>query len=143
LDKEISKIRKILILFKKNGFLFNHINNDKIAVIDRRSFINSLKRVSILSREHFNTVSLDFNKNSLVISSSAPELGEAKDEIEIEYQGEPLNIVFNANYLIDALEPVMSDKVKIAMSDSDKATYITDVESDSFLYECIVMPVRL
>jgi len=119
------------------------VNNDKIAVIDRRSFINSLKRVSILSREHFNTVSLDFNKNSLVISSSAPELGEAKDEIEIEYQGEPLNIVFNANYLIDALEHAMSGKVKIAMSDSDKAIYITDVESDSFLYECIVMPVRL
>jgi len=119
------------------------VNNDKTAVIDRKSFINSLKRVSILTREHFNTVILDFNANSLVISSSVPELGEAKDELGIEYQGEPLTIAFNAEYLIDALEHAMSDKVKIAMSEPDKATYITDVESDSFLYECIVMPVRL
>ena len=54
-----------------------------------------------------------------------------------------MHVRVKRQYLIDALEPVMSDKVKIAMSDSDKATYITDVESDSFLYECIVMPVRL
>ena len=45
--------------------------------------------------------------------------------------------------MVGGCHHAMSDKVKIAMSDSDKATYITDVESDSFLYECIVMPVRL
>ena len=119
------------------------VNNDKMAVIDRKPFINSLKRVSILSKEHFNTVILDFNANSLVISSSVPDFGEAKDELGIEYQGEPLTIAFNADYLIDALEHAMSDKVKIAMSEPDKATYITDTENSSFLYECVVMPMRL
>jgi len=54
-----------------------------------------------------------------------------------------MHVRVKRQYLIDALEHAMSGKVKIAMSDSDKATYITDVESDSFLYECIVMPVRL
>jgi len=118
-------------------------NNNKMAVIDRKSFINSLKRVSILSKEHFNTVILDFNANSLVISSSVPDFGEAKDELEIDYHGEPLTIAFNADYLIDALEHAMSDKVEIAMSEPDKATYITDAENNSFLYECVVMPVRV
>ena len=118
-------------------------NNNKMAVIDRKFFISSLKRVSILSKEHFNTVILDFNANSLVISSSVPDFGEAKDELDIDYHGEPLTIAFNADYLIDALDHAMSDKVKIAMSEPDKITYITDTENSSFLYECVVMPVRV
>ena len=54
-----------------------------------------------------------------------------------------MHVRVKRQYLIDALEHAMSGKVKIAMSEPDKATYITDTETNSFLYECIVMPVRL
>jgi DNA polymerase-3 subunit beta len=54
-----------------------------------------------------------------------------------------MHVRVKRQYLIDALEHAMSDKVKIAMSEPDKATYITDTENSSFLYECAVMPVRV
>jgi len=120
------------------------INNDKIAVIDKKSLVNSLKRVSILSRERQNAVKLEFNANSLSISSSDPEFGEAQDELNIEYTAEPIVVGFNARYLIDTLEEISSDKVLIKMKEPEKAVYITDSEdTGSFKYECIVMPMRL
>lgn len=118
-------------------------HNDKIAIVDKNSLIASLKRVSVLSRERQNAVKTEWDKDLLIISSSDPEIGEARDELTVDYQGEPFIIGFNARYLIEALERITSDKAKITMSEPDKAVYITDGETASFVYECVVMPLRL
>ncbi|GLI52545.1 DNA polymerase III subunit beta [Thermodesulfovibrio yellowstonii] len=118
-------------------------HNDKIAIVDKNSLIASLKRVSVLSRERQNAVKTEWDKDLLIISSSDPEIGEARDELTVDYQGEPFIIGFNARYLIEALERITSDKAKITMSEPDKAVYITDGEAASFVYECVVMPLRL
>ncbi|MCS7215066.1 MAG: DNA polymerase III subunit beta [Thermodesulfovibrio sp.] len=118
-------------------------NNDKIAIVDKNSLIASLKRVSVLSREKQNAVKTEWDKDLLVLSSSDPEIGEARDEITIDYSGDPFIIGFNARYIIEALERITSDKAKITMSEEDRAIYITDAETSSSLYECVVMPLRL
>lgn len=118
-------------------------NNDKIAIVDKNLLIASLKRVSVLSRERQNAVKTEWDKDLLIISSSDPEIGEATDEIIVDYQGEPFIIGFNARYLIESLERITSDKAKITMSEPDKAVYITDANDTSFVYECVVMPLRL
>lgn len=119
-------------------------NNDKIAFVPTELMISSLKRVSVLSKEHQNAVKTEWNENTLVISSSDPELGEAKDEIEVEYTGEFFEIGFNAEYLIDALQEIESSKAKITMEEPHKAVYITDTEPiEAYKYECVIMPLRL
>jgi len=118
-------------------------NNDKQAIVDKNLLIAALKRVSVLSRERQNAVKTEWNEDLVIISSSDPELGEAQDELSIDYQGEPITIGFNARYLIEALEELTSDKAKITMSQPDSAVYITDADQTSFVYECIVMPLRL
>lgn len=118
-------------------------NNDKVAIVDKDLFIASLERVSILSKERQNAVRTEWNKDSVVMSSSDPEVGEAIDELSVSYQDELFIISFNAKYLIDALENINSDKTKITMSESEKAVYITDVKPSTYLYECVVMPLRL
>lgn len=118
-------------------------NNPLVAVVDKDLLINSLKRVSVLSRERQNAVKTEWSDDLVIISASDPEIGEAQDELSIDYQGEPIVIGFNAKYLIDALERITSDKAKIMMSESEKAVYITDAHDTSFVYECVVMPLRL
>ncbi|MCS7164330.1 MAG: DNA polymerase III subunit beta [Thermodesulfovibrio sp.] len=118
-------------------------NNDKIAIVDRDALISSLKRVSVLTKERQNAVKTEWNNGLVIISSSDPEIGEATDELNIDYQGEPIVIGFNAKYLIEALERISSDRAKITMSEPDRAVYITDADEVSFLYECVVMPLRL
>ncbi len=119
-------------------------DNDKVAIVDKNLFIASLKRVSVLTKERQNAVRTEWSKEGLVISSSDPEIGEAQDELKIEYQDEPFVIGFNAKYLIDALEEITSDKAKITMREPEKAVYITDATPcSSFIYECVVMPLRL
>ncbi|MGC8796795.1 DNA polymerase III subunit beta [Thermodesulfovibrio sp.] len=115
---------------------------DKQAIVDKELLIASLKRVSVLSRERQNAVRTEWGQN-LTISASDPEIGEAQDELSIDYQGEPIVIGFNARYLIDALERITSDKAKIMMNEPEKAVYITDAHDTSFVYECVVMPLRL
>jgi DNA polymerase-3 subunit beta len=87
---------------------------------------------------------MDFSEDLVIISSSDPELGEAKDELTIDYQSTPIQIGFNARYLIEALSEISSDRAKITMSETDKAVYITDGEEKGlYKYESIVMPLRL
>ncbi|WP_353683823.1 DNA polymerase III subunit beta [Thermodesulfovibrio sp. 3907-1M] len=116
---------------------------DKQAIVDRELLIASLKRVSVLSRERQNAVKTEWSEDLVVISASDPEIGEAQDELSIDYQGEPVCVGFNAKYLMDALERITSDKAKIMMTEPEKAVYITDAHDTSFVYECVVMPLRL
>lgn len=119
-------------------------HNDKVAIVDKKMMISSLKRVYVLSKERQNAIKMDFSDDLVVISSSDPELGEAKVELTIDYKSSPIQIGFNAKYLIEALEEISSDRAKITMSEPDRAVYITDADDTmQFKYESIVMPLRL
>lgn len=119
-------------------------HNDKVAIFDKKLMISSLRRVSVLSRENQNAVKMDFSEDLITLSASDPELGEAKDELTIDYQSSPIQIGFNAKYLMEAFSEISSDRGKITMSEPDRAVYITDADgSEQFKYECIVMPLRL
>lgn len=119
-------------------------HNDKVAIADKNNLIASLRRVNVLSKEKQNAIKMDFSEDLVVISSSDPELGEAKDELSIDYQSPSIEIGFNARYLIEALEEITSDRAKITMSEPDRAVYITDAgETKQYKYESIVMPLRL
>lgn len=119
-------------------------HHDKVAIIDKKLIISSLRKVSVLSKEQQNAVKMDFSEDLLVLSASDPELGEAKDEIAIDYKSSPIQIGFNAKYLMDAFSEISSDRGKMTMSEPDRAVYITDAESfDTFKYESVVMPLRL
>jgi len=159
IDKVSISIGKTHVMFEMDGITFltrmiegNYPdyevvipkNNDKVAIVDKNFLIASLKRVSVLSRERQNAVRTEWKDDLVVLTSSDPELGEAVDELAVDYQSEAFVVGFNAKYLIDALERVSSDKAKITMSEPEKAVYITDdTNPKSFVYESVVMPLRL
>ncbi|HXI10342.1 MAG TPA: DNA polymerase III subunit beta, partial [Thermodesulfobacteriota bacterium] len=79
--------------------------------------------------------------SALTVSSSSPDIGEATEEIDIEYGGEDIEIAFNARYFTDMLEAVGEDKVKIKLKDSLSPGFIRPNGNEEYTY--IIMPMRL
>lgn len=153
---EISlKIGKNHVLFKINetDFLVRLIEgtypnyeqvlpvNDKILKLKREDFLKTLKRVSIMSREKSNAVKMDISGGLLVISSFNPDLGEARDEIEVDYSGEALEIGFNARYIMDSLSAMKGEIVSFALHDQLSPSLLTEEGEEN--YKCVIMPMRL
>jgi len=116
-------------------------DNDKEVLTDRSNLLHSLKRVSILSSDKIKGVKFSFAGSVLTVSSSSPDIGEATEEIDIEYGAEDIEIAFNARYFIDMLEAINEEKVSIKLKDSLSPGFITPAGNDEYTY--IIMPMRL
>jgi DNA polymerase-3 subunit beta len=117
-------------------------SNDKRVIIKREQLLNSLKRISVLSMEHSRSVRFELKNGRLHLSSSNPKLGEAKEDLDIDYQGSDIEIGFNAGYFIDILNAMNNqENVVIELSDVLSPSLIKGMKSDGSLN--IVMPMQL
>ncbi len=117
---------------------FNHI-----ALVYKDELINGIKRLSAIAESSAFPVKLTFSSNLLILEISEPEYGEGKDEIDIEYSDEPIEIGFNGKYLLEALDSFETDKVFIKMIDPDSAVVIESEDFQKDPYMCLIMPMRL
>ncbi|HOX43705.1 MAG TPA: DNA polymerase III subunit beta [Myxococcota bacterium] len=123
---------------------YRHVipEKQKITIgLDRKAFIDSLRRISILASDRTSGVRLLLEKNKLVVTTSNPDLGEAKEELQVEYPGSELTIGFNARYLIDALSAIPSDRVDLSVEDDLSPGVLKPGQDDR--YTCVVMPMRI
>jgi len=116
-------------------------NNEKKATIEKLTFLKALRRTSIMSREGTNAVRLDIEPNKLTLISINPDLGEAREEMGIQYKGDPISTGFNARYLIDALKSMEVDSVKFDLQDPLSPTILRETEGGD--YTCVIMPMRI
>lgn len=116
-------------------------NNDRIVKIDREQLFHSLRRMAILSSEKSKGVKLEIDKGIIIVSSSNPELGEAREDLETDYAGEPLHIGFNARYLLDVLGVLGGDSVTLCLKDELSPALVRASEAEDFL--SVIMPMRL
>jgi DNA polymerase-3 subunit beta len=114
---------------------------ERVAKIDRRRFIEALKRVSLMLTEKFKPVILTFDQGELIVESKENEFGQARERIYCEYVGERFSIVFNAVYLLDALQVVQAEEVEMKMNDEKGPAVFLDPRHEGFLY--VVMPMIL
>jgi DNA polymerase-3 subunit beta len=101
----------------------------------------ALHRAAILSNEKYRGIRLELSGSSLRIQANNPDQEEALDEIEVEYRGEPFEIGFNVNYLLDALAAVETDEVEVGFVDANSSCLIHAPGSETTKY--VVMPMRL
>jgi len=116
-------------------------NYKKHITLERLALLLSLQRAAVLSNEKFRGVRLMLTGNSLRISCTNSEQEEAQEEMEVEYSGEPLDIGFNINYLLDVLNNVQVQRVDCAFGDANSSMLITVPENSEFRY--VVMPMRI
>ena len=117
------------------------VNNDKVIKINRETFFHSLRRMSILSSEKFKGIKFDIKAGSMEISASNPELGEAREEIDLDYAGEPLTVRFNARYLIDVLTVLEDEFIEMDLRDELSPAIMRPAASTDF--RSVIMPMRL
>lgn len=116
-------------------------DNRKEVIADRAGLLSCLKRVSLLSTDKIKGVKFNFKKSNLVVSSSSPDIGEATEEVDIDYNEEDIEIAFNARYFIDMLEAVEDEKVRIYLKDPLSPGIVRPMGTENYTY--IIMPMRL
>ena len=105
----------------------------------REEFLHALRRAEIMTSEKSNSVKLSFGKNKLEITANAPEVGEAKESLAVNYKGKEMAIAFNPKYMIDPLNALTNDEVFIELID-ELSPGVLKINGP-FLY--VVMPMRL
>ncbi len=115
----------------------------RILQVNRKKFAESLKRVSVLSGDRTQVIKFIIDGNNLKLIFSNPDIGEAKDEIEAtRYEGDPLEICFNALYFLDICNVLSCDEILIKLNDSLNAGVVFPIEEDlDYIY--VVMPVDI
>ncbi len=116
-------------------------NNTKRMTVNREELLGSLKRVSLLANEKSRGVKFSVKDAVLTISSSNAELGDAKEELDVHFENEALEIGFNARYLIDCLTILDSAKITIDLNDKLSPGLVRPEGRNDYTY--IVMPMRI
>lgn len=113
----------------------------KKVTVSKDVFTHAVKRVSILSKEKTNAVKLQLEPGRLILSTNNPEVGEANEELAVDYKGEAISIGFNSRYLMDVLMAMDRETISLELSDALSPCLIT-AEGDAN-YKCVVMPMRV
>ncbi|MFN3234457.1 MAG: DNA polymerase III subunit beta [Gammaproteobacteria bacterium] len=115
--------------------------SNKWATVDKQSLKGALTRVAILSNDKFRGTWLAFDKGTLLLNAHNPDRDEAEDELSIDYAHEPLKIGFNVNYLLDVLNVLDTEQIKIMLTDTKSSILVTADEREQQQY--IIMPMSL
>jgi DNA polymerase-3 subunit beta len=154
-DFFVSVKGKMLLVRRENIFISMRLIEGKYAdyrriipeqspnavSLDRESFLASLKRISLMSSDKSRSVTFNLNPGLLQLSSQSPELGDASEEISIEYDGEPLKIGFNSRYLIDAVSTIEGEKVLLELRGKQNPGVIRSSQGAN--HTSVIMPMRI
>lgn len=114
---------------------------DKVVTGDKHTLRQAFNRASILSNEKYRGVHLVLVESELKILANNPEQEEAEEVVAVDYQGEGLEVGFNVVYLVDVLNALDSEQVRITLSDANSSALLEGVDDTDALY--VVMPMRL
>jgi len=117
------------------------VNNDKELVVDKKEFESAVDRVSTVSSERGRAVKLSVTGGKLSLSVTNPDSGSANEELEVEYEADPIDIGFNSRYLLDIAAQIESEAAVLKLADPGSPTLIQDKEQKGALY--VLMPMRV
>ncbi|OFZ72208.1 MAG: DNA polymerase III subunit beta [Bdellovibrionales bacterium RIFOXYD1_FULL_44_7] len=116
-------------------------STDRVVVMNSDLFTSALKRISLLANEKSRGVKLTLQGATLTISSSNPDLGEAREEIDTEYNGDPIDIGFNSKYLLDCMSIIKSEKIELHLKDRLSPGILK--ETGQLHHTYVIMPMRI
>jgi DNA polymerase-3 subunit beta len=117
--------------------------NNKTVVIERGELCDAVRRVSQLADQRSHAVKLAVSNEGIEISASSPEYGEAKENIEKDYAGDPIAIGFNSSYMLDFLAAAADGPISIELKDEQSAGQMRPLADESYRYRYIIMPMRI
>ena len=121
-------------------------DNDRKVIVDRERLLSTIRRISLVANERTRAVRFDFAPGKLTVSSTNPELGDARETVPIDYAGNPFFVGLNAAYVTDFLAAVDTPQVSLDLKDENSQCIgrpSTNAEDLSYDYLYVVMPMRL
>jgi DNA polymerase-3 subunit beta len=118
-------------------------NNDKRIEFERDRLTSAVKRVALLSNERSRAVKFQIEKGKVEIASSSPEFGEARELLVVDYEGAPVTICFNAQYVLDFLGVVSTDLVTLEFKDEMSQAVMKPFGDAASEYTYVIMPMRI
>ncbi len=114
---------------------------NRVLEVDRSRFMEMLRRMSIISTDRYRGIRCKIDSDRMEIISNNPEIGDAREDISVTYQGEKMTIAFNPRYFMEALAVMKSAVISARMIDETSACIISGEEDEGFF--SVVMPMRL
>ena len=118
-------------------------DNPGRLVLDRAELADAIRRVSLLSAERSKGIKFTLEKNRLRLFSSNPEIGEARDKMAVDYKGQDLEVGFNAQYLLDFLTVVGSEKIVFELKDENSAVLMRPEPEEGLTNIYVLMPMKI
>lgn len=116
-------------------------SDGNIVPIDRQLFLMMLKRMSILSSEEYKGVIFNLTPDKLMVTATNPDLGESKEEMEIKFDGSPIEVAFNPRFFIETLNAIEQQTVIVNIIDEEKPCIIHGENDDTYL--SVIMPMKI
>ena len=121
---------------------FISLHNEKMAVFNSVELMRTIQRVAVLSNERSRAVEFSISEGSAKLSSANPEMGEASDAMDIQYDGPPLKIGFNSQYITEFLSGITAEEVVMELNTESTAALMKPKGQDQFDYRYVLMPMR-
>jgi DNA polymerase III subunit beta len=121
-------------------------DNDRRVMVDRERLLSTIRRISLVANERTRAIRFDFAPGKLTVSSTNPELGDARETVPIDYAGNPFFVGLNAAYVTDFLSAVDTPQVSLDLKDENSQCIgrpATNAEELAYDYLYVVMPMRL
>ncbi|MBU1052427.1 MAG: DNA polymerase III subunit beta [Proteobacteria bacterium] len=139
-EKETVIIRLLEGNFPEYKYIID-IKDSFNIIIERQKLLMMLKRMSIFTTDNFKGVIFNLEKGDLLVSSTNPELGEAKENLQINYELDSLEIAFNVRYFIETLNVIEDNNVNLMLKDEKSPCLIEGEKNKNFL--SVIMPMRI
>src|SRR4051794_23317596 len=117
--------------------------NDKRIEFERDRLTSAVRRVALLSNERSRAVKFQIDPGKVDVTSSSPDVGEARETLPVEYAGPSMQICFNAQYVLDFLNAVATDVVSLELKDEVSQAVMKPVGADGYDYTYVIMPMRV
>jgi len=109
--------------------------------INREKLLKGVRRAALLADARTGAVELLAYSNKLIIRSQTPQVGEAREEMDIDYSGEEIRTAYNARYILDILKNIFSEEVSLELNEPLSPGVIKPVSDEDYL--CVIMPMRI
>ncbi|MBU1566786.1 MAG: DNA polymerase III subunit beta, partial [Proteobacteria bacterium] len=127
--------------FPKYSAIIKAVELTNCLKINRLLFLDSLKRINIFTEDIFHTIQLKIDNYKMILSSQNADLGNAKDELSISYEGPPLTLGFNCRYFIETLQVMDCETVEAYINSNSSPCLMKSEEDKGFI--SIIMPMQL
>ena len=118
-------------------------NNNKMIIFERDRLTSAIKRVALLSNERSRVVKFQIDTGIVEITANSPEIGEAREELVVDYNDDKVKVCFNAQYMLDFLSAVETENVQLEFKDEASQAVMRPVGAEGYDYTYVIMPMRI